>query len=84
MFHVKHPILGDPIYGADFHTSNNYLEGNISLIDRLINTGASRLMLHAKSLEFEYKQRYHIESRVDFGAMKSLICGREKRRFNGK
>ena len=84
LFHVKHPILGDPIYGADFHTSDEYLEGKISPTDRLINTGASRLMLHAKSLEFEYKQRYCIESRVDFESMKNLICDRDKRLFNRK
>ncbi|SFV54750.1 Putative ribosomal pseudouridine synthase [hydrothermal vent metagenome] len=82
LFHVKHPILGDPIYGTDFHSSNDYLEGEISAKDRLMSTGASRLMLHAKSLEFEYKHRYYIESRVDFESMKSLICDRDIRVFN--
>ncbi len=84
LFHVKHPILGDPIYGTDFHTSDEYLEGKLSPTNRLINTGASRLMLHAKSLEFEYKQRYCIESRVDFGAMNSQIYEKNRRRFNGR
>ncbi len=82
LFHVKHPILGDPIYGTAFDSSDRYLEGNISVQERLKATGATRLMLHAQSLQFHYKSYFHIESRVDFEGMKGEICGREERVFN--
>jgi 23S rRNA pseudouridine1911/1915/1917 synthase len=80
LYYIGHPILGDPIYGTEFNASNEYLEWRLSPQDRLKYTGASRLMLHAKSLEFEYRDnRYYIESRVDFDSMKSLICDVAKR-----
>lgn len=82
LFHVKHPILGDPIYGAAFAASNDYLELTQSKEDRLIQHGASRLLLHAQSLRFTYKNTFHIESREDFRGMKNLICPKEKRVFN--
>ena len=82
LFHVKHPILGDPIYGSSFSTANNYLDGRLSKKDRMIETGASRLLLHAQSLKFHHKSKYEIYSQVDFSAMRALICPKEKRRFN--
>jgi 23S rRNA pseudouridine1911/1915/1917 synthase len=82
LFHVKHPILGDPIYGTSFDVTNRYLEGQLSKEDRLRETGASRLMLHAQSLKFHYKSNYEIESKIDFEGMRDLICEKEKRRFN--
>jgi len=60
-------ILGDPIYGTDFNIADQYLEGRLSKYDRLQYTGASRLMLHAKSLEFIYRDNiFYIESKIDF------------------
>ncbi|MEA3456059.1 MAG: RluA family pseudouridine synthase, partial [Campylobacterota bacterium] len=82
LFHVKHPILGDPIYGSSFEAANDYLEGQLKNEDRLRETGASRLLLHAQSLKFHYKSDYEIVSRVDFEKMKSLVCEKELRRFN--
>jgi len=82
LFHVKHPILGDPIYGCTFQDSNDYLEDILSPEARLVKTGATRLMLHAQSLRFPYGAHYHIESKVDFASMKSLICSRNERIFN--
>ena len=82
LFHVKHPILGDPIYGATYEASDDYLDLTQSPEDRLIQHGASRLMLHAHSLKFTYGADYYIESKSDFGAMKNLICKKEKRVFN--
>ena len=82
LFHVKHPILGDPIYGCTFQDSNDYLEDILSPEERLVKTGATRLMLHAQSLRFPYGANYHIESKVDFASMKSLICSRNERIFN--
>jgi len=82
LFHVKHPILGDPIYGATYAASDDYLDMTQSEENRLIQHGAPRLMLHAQSLEFTYGSRFYIESREDFVALKSLIVSPEKRFFN--
>jgi len=82
LFHVKHPILGDPIYGASYAASDDYLDMTQSEEERLIQHGAPRLMLHAQSLEFTYGSRFYIESREDFVALKSLIVSPEKRVFN--
>ncbi len=82
LFHVKHPILGDPIYGASYAASDDYLDMTQSDEDRLIQHGAPRLMLHAQSLEFVYGSRFYIESREDFVSQKSLIYPKELRVFN--
>ncbi len=62
LFHLGFPIIGDPIYGVDFKTAEDYLEKRLSEEDRLKLTGAKRLMLHAHTLEFEYKNRFFIVS----------------------
>ena len=82
LFHVKHPILGDPIYGATYEASNDYLEQTQSKENRLIQHGAPRLLLHAQSLSFTYVNKYHIESKEDFRGMKDLIYPKEERVFN--
>ena len=82
LFHVKHPILGDPIYGATYEAADDYLDMTQSEEDRLIQHGAPRLMLHAQSLSFTYGNHFHIESREDFISQKSLIYPKEKRVFN--
>ena len=82
LFHVKHPILGDPIYGCTFQDANDYLEDILSPEERLVKTGATRLMLHAQSLRFPYGANYHIVSKVDFAGMRNLICDRNTRVFN--
>jgi len=82
LFHVKHPILGDPIYGTTFKAANDYLEDELTPEDRMREMGASRLMLHAQSLSFSYGNKFYIESRSNFRGMKDLICPKEKRVFN--
>ena len=82
LFHVKHPILGDPIYGASFAASDDYLDMTQSDEDRLIQHGAPRLMLHAHSLEFTYSSKFYIESKEDFVSQKNLIYPKELRVFN--
>jgi len=81
MFHVKHPILGDPIYGTSFTASDNYLNGTLSKEERLIQTGATRLLLHANALHFPYGANYSIYSKVDFLKAKDEICAKDKRLF---
>lgn len=65
LFHVKHPIIGDPIYGIDFETADSYLNGKLSEEERIEKIGAKRLMLHAYWLEFTYKNRYKLYSKTD-------------------
>ncbi len=67
LFHVKHPIVGDPVYGESEENMVKFLDRALSVKDRINNGGASRLLLHANELEFElYNTRYHIKSDVDF------------------
>lgn len=67
LFHVKHPIVGDPVYGQKEEDLVRYLDRNITRQERKVLSGASRLLLHADELEFElYDQQYKIKSGVDF------------------
>lgn len=67
LFHVKHPIVGDPIYGQEEDYIVKFLDKEITTEERLSKGGATRLLLHAYSLEFEYEAtRYHIVSQEDF------------------
>ena len=52
---VGHTILGDPIYGVDDDSAENYLNKTLSLEDRFTVTKSSRLWLHANYLEFTFK-----------------------------
>ena len=67
LFHVKHPIVGDPIYGQDEIDIIKFLDKEITPQYRIEKSGASRLLLHASELEFElYNKKYHIKSKIDF------------------
>lgn len=67
LFHVKHPIVGDPIYGQSEEYIVKYLDRELDHETRVKNSGAKRLLLHANELEFEFKgKRYNIKSSVDF------------------
>ena len=67
LFHVKHPIVGDPIYGQEEIDIVKFLDKEITAEERLTKGGASRLLLHAYSLQFDYKENsYHIVSKEDF------------------
>lgn len=65
LFHVKHTIVGDPIYGVDFETADLYLNGKLDANERIKKTGSTRLMLHANWLEFTYKNRYKLHSKTN-------------------
>ncbi len=84
LFHVKHPILGDPIYGTTYQASDKYLDEIITKEERLVTMGASRLMLHAQSLSFTYGNTFYIESKEEFKKLKSSIEPKETREFNGR
>lgn len=66
LFHVKHKILGDPIYGLNEEDANSFLDGTLDENECIKKTGAKRLLLHAQSLAFEYQgENYNIESLFD-------------------
>ena len=67
LFHVKHPIVGDPLYGVEEEITTKYLDRELKGEERIRSTGASRLLLHADELSFIYKgKEYNIKSNVDF------------------
>ena len=67
LFHVKHPIVGDPIYGQNEENIVKFLDKEISSNERINYSGASRLLLHANELEFElYNEYFHIKSTTNF------------------
>jgi len=63
LFHVKHSIVGDPIYGLNEIDAERFLDGTMSDQERENKTHSIRLLLHAQTLKFEYKGiGYNIES----------------------
>ncbi len=67
LFHVKHPIVGDPIYGQRKEDFIRYLDRDLTPAMRIEKSGASRLLLHANELEFElYGKIYNVKSKSDF------------------
>jgi hypothetical protein len=51
---IGHKIIGDTLYGVDEEFANMFLNNQISKEDRIQSTKASRLMLQADYLEFEF------------------------------
>ena len=67
LFHVKHPIVGDPVYGQSEEDMVKFLDKVLTPEDRVEKGGATRLLLHAYELEFElYNKAYNIKSNIDF------------------
>lgn len=67
LFHVKHPIVGDPVYGQSEEDMVKFLDKELTPKDRIEKAGATRLLLHANELEFElYNKIYNIKSDTDF------------------
>ncbi|QKF80631.1 RluA family pseudouridine synthase [Halarcobacter ebronensis] len=52
---IGHTILGDPIYGIDDETAEEYLTKTLSEEQRFATSGSNRLWLQANYLEFTYK-----------------------------
>jgi len=73
LFHVKHSIVGDPLYSMNQDNAIKFLDKELSFDERLKLSGAHRLMLHAKSLSFNYGNNYFIESKYDFENECTLI-----------
>lgn len=66
LFHVKHSILGDTMYGIDEVYTDQYLDGILNTQKRLELTKSSRLLLHAYRIKFVFKDKeYDIVSNID-------------------
>ncbi len=67
LFHVKHPIVGDPIYGQTEEDIVRFLDREIDSEERIKLGGAKRLLLHASQLEFVFSgNKYIIKSHAHF------------------
>ena len=67
LFHVKHPIIGDPIYSMEEKDAVRYLDRVMSKEERFEKTKASRLLLHANQLEFIFEEnKYVLYSKDNF------------------
>ena len=66
LFHVKHKILGDPLYGVCDEIIEQYLDEVLPLELRIEMMGASRLLLHADTLSFTHEGvKYDFKSSVE-------------------
>ncbi|MEA1917568.1 MAG: RluA family pseudouridine synthase [Campylobacterota bacterium] len=67
LFHVKHPIVGDPIYAQKESNILKFLDKEISKEQRIELSGSSRLLLHASQLSFTCNgNKYSIKSDNEF------------------
>jgi len=70
LFHVKHPIVGDPLYNVPLEIASDFLNKKLTVEERTKHAGAYRLLLHAHHLEFEFEGlEYELDSDVDFEAV---------------
>ena len=72
LWHIGHPIVGEPLYGNPIPFREAYLENRLSEKERLEQTGAKRLMLHAQELKFRYDGEYHLVSKQAFDKKETL------------
>jgi 23S rRNA pseudouridine1911/1915/1917 synthase len=77
LFHVKHPIVGDPIYGQSEEDIVKFLDKQLTPAQRVAKSGASRLLLHASRLEFSlYGKEYVVDSTLDFKTLALSLVGK--------
>lgn len=70
LFHVKHPIVGDPLYGQRDEDALRFINKEIDENERFEKSGSRRLLLHAHQLEFALSGvNYKLKSRVNFEEM---------------
>lgn len=58
LFHVKHKILGDPLYGLNKEQIERILDKKMEEKERVEFCGAKRLLLHSYRLKFKYKNKF--------------------------
>ena len=66
LFHVEHKILGEPLYGLSRLQIEKILDKEMSESERILITGASRLLLHSDEISFKFDSvEYKIKSKFD-------------------
>lgn len=66
LFHVEHKIFGDPLYGLSRPQIEKILDKEMSEIERILTTGARRLLLHSDEICFKFDGvEYKIKSKFD-------------------
>ena len=66
LFHVEHSILGEPLYGLLLSQVEEILDKKMSETERILTTGAPRLLLHADEICFKFDgTEYKIKSKFD-------------------
>ncbi len=66
LFHVEHKILGEPLYGLSRPQIEKILDKEMSERERILITGAPRLLLHADEIRFKFDGvEYKIKSKFD-------------------
>ena len=66
LFHVEHKILGEPLYGLSRPQIEKILDKEMSESERILITGASRLLLHSDEISFKFDGvEYKIKSKFD-------------------
>ena len=66
LFHVEHSILGEPLYGLSRPQVEKILDKKMSKMERILTTGAPRLLLHADEICFKFDgTEYEIKSKFD-------------------
>lgn len=71
LFHVEHKILGEPLYGLSRPQIEKILDKEMGEAERILTTGAPRLLLHADEIRFifdgiEYEIRSEFDVRNEF------------------
>ena len=66
LFHVEHKILGEPLYGLSRPQIEKILDKKMSERERILITGAPRLLLHSDEINFKFDGvEYKIKSKFD-------------------
>ena len=66
LFHVEHKILGEPLYGLSRPQIEKILDKEMSESERILTTGALRLLLHSDEISFKFDGvEYKIKSKFD-------------------
>ena len=66
LFHVEHKILGELLYGLSRSQIEKILDKEMSETERILTTGAPRLLLHADEIRFKFDGiEYEIRSEFD-------------------
>ena len=66
LFHVEHKILGEPLYGLSRPQIEKILDKEMSEAERILTTGAPRLLLHSDEISFKFDGvEYKIKSKFD-------------------